>query len=288
MVMEKINFKDRWNGFKNEVGNYSNKVKEFSVKHWTRFFNIAIEKNNTNIRKYLMLYFAWIGFLLFVSFSYLVEKNPFSLLIPFNVFALPLQESRTLAKIYVSDGEKNIFASDRLVYLQNSIKDDIRTLLAEISRPPYFSNLIQVEDKIASSKLKRLPNLSIALISIWVQDKGKVLILDFSSNEIEREMAKYRFPKSSYDVSDEEEEQQEQSSIESYYSAPSNFIDDKTLKEIEAKKFTVLGLVVDCMENTIFDQYSKLEKIIFKIDGRDVEAKGIFEHFEKDRVRENK
>lgn len=288
MVMAKINYKDKWKNFKSSANENWIRVKEFSIKHWTRFYEIAIANQNTNIRKYLMLYFAWIGFLLFVSFSYLVEKNPFSLLVPFNLFALPLHETRTLTKVYVSDGEQNIFPSDRLVYLQDSIKDDIRTLLAEIGRPPYFSNLAQVKDKIASSKLKRLPNLSIALVSIWVQNNGKQIILDFSSREIEREMGKYRFPKSSYDISEDGEEQQEQSSIESYYSAPSNFIDEKTLKEIESKKFTVLGLVIDCIEETLFAQYPNLEKIIFKIDGRSVESQGLYIHFVEPRTRETK
>jgi hypothetical protein len=268
MVMEKIDWRKLWN---------QNKLK--AIEYWNEFFQVATSLEIPNIRKYLLIYFSWMSFFLFLSFSFLVEKNPFSLLIPFQLFALPLTEHRTNIKIFVSDGEKNIFSSDRLVWMQDSLQEDIRTILEEIGRPPYFSNHIQAEDKIASSKLRRLPNLGVALISIWIVDNGQTLILDFSNREIEREMSKYRFPKTNYEISEGEEGDDDvevQSSIESYYSAPSDFIDSKTLKEIEEKKLTVFSLVLECIEKSIFTNYPKINKIQFKVNGKNEIQTGLF------------
>jgi hypothetical protein len=71
--MEKINWRKLWN---------QNKLK--AKKYWNEFFQVATSLEIPNIRKYLLIYFSWMSFFLFLSFSFLVEKKS---ILPFNPFS---------------------------------------------------------------------------------------------------------------------------------------------------------------------------------------------------------
>lgn len=245
--------------------------------NWKKFYSIATGENQENSRRFIFLYFSWIVFLLFLSLSFLVEKSPFNLLLPFQVFSLPVDDSRGMGVIYVSDGEANIYPSDRKIFLQNDNKEDIREIIEEVGRPPHFSTGFKEGDPFFGAKLKKLPNLSIALISVWLVDDGKKVIIDFSSSELERELAKFRFAKSK--IEEAEDEETELMDTESYYSAPSNFIDAKTLKEIEEKKVLIMGLALKAIRSSIQANLTNVQNIEFRLDGKKDNFIGLFKPF---------
>lgn len=249
----------------------------FALNNWKKFYSIATGEKQENPRRFLFLYFSWIVFLLFLSLSFLVEKSPFTLLLPFQVFSLPVDDPRTMGVIYVSDGEANIYASDRKIFLQNNVKEDVREIIEEVGRPPHFSAGFKEGDPFFGAKLKKLPNLSIALISVWLVDDGEKAIIDFSSSELEKELAKFRFAKSK--IEEAEEDEAELMDTESYYSPPSDFIDAKTLKEIEEKKVLILGLALKAIQQSILANITEVEKLEFRLDGKKDNFIGFFKPF---------
>ncbi|WCL48211.1 LIC_10740 family protein [Leptospira sp. GIMC2001] len=244
---------------------------------WKNFYEIAIDSKGEVPRKFLFLYTMWISFIIFISFSFLVDKNPFRLLIPFQVFALPISDPRVEAVVYVSDGESQTYLSVRKVLKVSNDREDILKLIEEVGRPPYHSKMDSITSDIGSSSLKKLPNLSVALLSSWIIDDGKVLVLDFSSREIEKELSKYRYAKSrGEEMIDEESEVED---TESYYSAPANFIDSKTQREIEEKKIKNLNLALSCISQTIKANFPKIQNVMFRIDGKNPTKTGLFASF---------
>ncbi|MCC5813359.1 MAG: hypothetical protein JJT78_01265 [Leptospira sp.] len=243
------------------------------------FYSLAMGETRDNSRRFLFIYLSWMVFLLFLSFSFLAEKNPFSLLLPFQIFELPLDDPRQERKVYVSDGEENVYSSTRLVFVTGDIISDIRELVEEIGRPPHFSKPAEEGDNFFGAKLKKLPNLSISLVTIWERKEKKTIILDFSSQEIIRELAKYRFAKKSIE---EDEDEDIDLDIENYYSPPQNFIDSKTLAEMDKKKTLILGLTLNAIRRTILENNPDYEKVHFHLDGKRGVGQGILSAFSEE------
>lgn len=250
---------------------------------WIKLYNIGTDQVSQGSRQFLFLYFSWIIFLIFLSFSFLAEVNPFRLLYPFQVFSFPVRETRSYLPIYVSDGETGIFKTSRYIWKdEEDLYLTLRNLIEEIGRPPHYSEFDESEskDRFLGATLKKLPNLSPAVISFWIREK--TLIVNLSGSHLESELSKYRFAKSTnYDDLEGEEEVETVSSIESYYSPPVNFVDGKTLKELEEKKARVLNLVRHAIEKTILANFPNLEKVEFRVDGKRSEPKGLYVYIDK-------
>lgn len=260
----------------NTIKNNIQKLRFWALTNWEKFYGIATGTQEHNPRRFLFTYFSWMMGLLFLSFSFLAEKNPFQLLLPMQVFALPIVDDRSEGVVYVSDGESEIYPTRRKVFLRGNMQDDIRELIEEVGRPPHFSQDWKEGDRFQGSKLKKLPNLSQALVSVWILDEGKRVVLDFSSKEIERAMAKYRFAKSKMEEGEEDVEAGEED-IESYYSAPANYIDAKTMREIEEKKVIVLRLGLKASLQTIRENFPSVDQVEYRLDGVQGNASPLFQ-----------
>lgn len=244
------------------------KTKQIREK-WSKFYSIAMGDAREDSRRFLFLYFSWMIFLVLLSFTILVGKNPFVLLFPFQVFELPYQDKRVDVKVFVSDGESQVFSSERRILLQGEPKLDIRELVEEVGRPPHFSKPAREGDIFFGDNLKKLPNLSIALTSIWTRENEKEIVLDFSKEVIQKELATYRFAKQEY--LDESEEEDTNSDIDSYYAPPKDYVDPKTLREMEKKKEIVLNLTLEAIRKTLLANYPGYEKVHLHFDGRRIE-----------------
>lgn len=244
-------------------------------KIWNKFYSIALGEPQEGSRRFLFLFFSWMIFLLFLSFSFLAAKNPFVLFLPMEIFDLPKEDLRKERTVYVSDGEESIFSSQRMVFVHDEIKKDIAELIEEIGRPPHFSKPATEGDKFFGTRLKKMPNLSTSLLSIWIREESKEIVLDFSSEEIMRELSVYRFVKSKETGEDEDED----TDSEGYYSAPPNFIDSKTAKEMEEKKERILGLTLSAIQKTLLSNFPDYKTVSFHLDGKRNVGQGVLKAF---------
>ncbi len=240
------------------------------LKAWKNFYSLVLDEEKEIPPRFFFLYFSWIFFLVFLSFCFLSERNPFQLFLPFEVFEIPKSDPRKESIVFVSDGEQRIYPSKRLVFRKKEIKEDIRGLVEEVGRTPAVSDL----GAGSGIQLKKLPNLGIALLSIWVPKGRDLIILDFHSSEVQREIAKFRFAKK---LMLEDTERVEDT--ESYYGPPADFRDSKNQENLEEKKSAILKLTLQAIAETIRANYPEYKRVEYRLDGIRNTCGGIFRGF---------
>lgn len=225
------------------------------------FYRKAVSRSGT--KKFYFLFFSTIITLNFLLGFLLTEKNPLSLLVPFSFFELdlPISDKRIPARVYLSDGNGNVFPSDRKVYLgEGDFRKKIITLSTEISRPPYYEVEENLSKKDLNTNLKKLPNLHYALRAIWILKD--TLILDLRTTSIEDEIRemKVRLETKVYDIKEEKDVNDEKlSDIE--------IIAARNKEEILKKKLILLDSSFIALEKTLFDNFSEINKIEYRLDG---------------------
>jgi hypothetical protein len=202
-----------------------------------------------------------LAILFFIVFI-LVGKNPFSLLVPFNFYDLPGIDRRTNVTLYVSDGKTNLLKSKRKVLLtENDVSKNLNIILGELSQPPYEDVIETTEENVFP---KKLPDLRSPIIASWLLDSDKKLIIDLNEESIQKELSSIKIKlevneDSLYDKQNREEEA----------------IEKKKLEELQSARVKVLNTALLALEKTIFENFSTIETIEFKLNGHSKDFAGL-------------
>ncbi|MDZ4725744.1 MAG: hypothetical protein SH817_06285 [Leptospira sp.] len=250
------------------------KIKEYStltkskINTWIkRFYNIGTEKEKTS-REFQFLFLSWFFLLLFFTFFILAEKNPFNLLVPFNVFQVPHNDSRDEIKIFISDGDKNQIPVIRKLLVSEDKDIFINQLISEVGSPPYFSveESASLKDKIFSPK--KLLDLHDSIKSIWFRENNTKLILDWNYGQLESVMSGYRLPQNRASSLELEEDSQTSAPIDTitYYSG------GETLKRedesvTQSRRLKALSATFKAIDATLFLNFPELKIIEHHLDG---------------------
>lgn len=218
--------------------------------------------SETKDRKFWFLFFAGFVSVMFFLLFALIGKNPFSFLLPMSIYDnfLPVYDKRKTAKIFLSDGQKNAFLSERKVYLSGELHKDLKTLLIEISEPPYYGTEDSKSNREIHTNMKKLPGLHFALIQSWLL-KDKTLILDFREETVIQEMKdqKVRIDKGTYDIKEEKEEKGRL--------AREKAEEDQNKLALEGLRKTLLESAFIAIEKTIFENFPEVQSIEYRLDG---------------------
>jgi hypothetical protein len=229
---------------------------------YPNFYDKATQ--NTGTKKFYFLFFSTVITLNFFIGFYLTEKNPYSLLVPLTFFELdlPLADKRENAKVYLSDGSGNVFPSDRKVLLdKNDFRNSIQTLAIEISRPPYYETEENFSKKDLNVNLKKLPNIHYSIISIWKLNNDTIILdLRESSLTSEIEKMKVRIEKNTYEIKEEKD-------TDSGHLVDTKEKDESDKQELMKIKMDLLNSAFLALEKTIFDNFSDINKIEYRLDG---------------------
>jgi len=229
---------------------------------YPNFYDKATQNSGT--KKFYFLFFSTVITLNFFIGFYLTEKNPYSLLVPLTFFELdlPLADKRENAKIYLSDGSGNVFPSDRKVLLnKNDFRNSIQTLAIEISRPPYYETEENFSKKDLNVNLKKLPNIHYSIISIWKLNNDTIILdLRESSLTSEIEKMKVRIEKNTYEIKEEKD-------ADSGHLVDTKEKDESDKQELIKIKMDLLNSAFLALEKTIFDNFSDINKIEYRLDG---------------------
>ncbi len=251
------------------------KIKEYSliakdnINFWrTKFYNIGTEREKSS-REFQFLFLSWFSLLLFFTFFILTEKNPFNLLVPFNVFQWPSIDHREEVKIFISDGGENQIPVNRKLLRNDDSIQFTYQLIGQVGAPPYFS----VEESAATKdKLfnpKKLLDLQFALKKIWVRDNGKMMILDWNESMLESVMNEYRLPQIIRSGNEVEEEPSANAPVDTttYYSGG-----DIGQKESEVvtrtRRTNALNATIRAIDATIYLNFPEVKSIEHRLDGR--------------------
>lgn len=210
------------------------------------------------------IFYGWITFIVFISFSILAGINPFKLLVPFSVFSLPLKDGRSLKKIYISDGETKLIETNRLLFFPSDLQDNIREIIEEVGRTPQYS--INEENwKNWNTPFKKLPNLTPALKVIWIQKDGKEIILDFIKEIVDKELSKYTNPSEWVSIQEIDEDNQD---TKSYYKK-SNFLGESPTKYSKEERIhMILSLTTKAIVLSIKANHPQVENVLIYMDGK--------------------
>lgn len=172
---------------------------------------------------------------------------------------LPLSDKRVPAKVYLSDGRMNVYPSDRKVLLTGEFRKDLHTLITQVSAPPFYEIEENFTKKGLKVNLKKLPNLHFALITIWFNESGR-LILDLRESSIQTEISilKVRVDRGTYELKEEVES-------ESLSSIQQKEDEDKIL--VHQRRMEILHSTFLAIEKTIFDNFPEIKSIEFRLDG---------------------
>ncbi len=218
---------------------------------------------NSGSKKFYFLFLSTILTFNFYLAFFLTEKNPYSLLIPltFFEFDVPLADKRVPVKLYLSDGSGSVFLSERKVLLDlTDFRASLMTLAIEISRPPYYEIEENLNKKDLNINLKKLPNIHYSIKTIWKLN-NKTFILDFRESSLLSEFAtmKVRIENKTYDIKEEMES-------DSKLIDPSE-LETKNKDAIQKLKMDLLKSTFLALEKTIFDNFTEINKIEYKLDG---------------------
>jgi len=231
-------------GFNTSIG--------FLKNLFSKIFLEATGETKNNQFRFLFLASS-LAILFFIVFI-LVGKNPFSLLVPFNFYDLPSVDRRTNVTLYVSDGKTNLLKSKRKVLLaDNDIRKNLNIIVGELSQPPYDDIIETTEENVFP---KKLPDLRSPIIAVWLLDSDKKLILDLNEASIQKELSSIKIKLEATEESVDDKKNQEEESIEK-----------KRLEELQAARVKVLNTALRALEKTIFENFSTIETIEFKLNG---------------------
>jgi hypothetical protein len=228
-------------------------------KIYNKFYNQA--RSPVILKKYYV--FTFFGFLVVIFYLGLAlsKRNPYSLLIPFSFYELDLalRDSRIPIKIYLTDGKGNLFSAQRKMLLTGEYRKDISTLITQLSFPPFYEIEENVSKKGLELNLKKMPNLVLALKSIWLL-KDSTLILDFNEMSVNKEINQLKvvIDKDTYDIVEEKDN-------ESLSNIQEKEAEDKI--QIQKKKMLILSSTFDAIEKTIFENFNEVKIIEFRLDG---------------------
>ncbi len=223
------------------------------------FLEATGETKNNQFRFFFLS--SSLAILFFIVFI-LVGKNPFSLLIPFNFYDLPSIDRRTNVILYVSDGKTNLLKSKRKVLLtENDVRKNLSIILGELSQPPYDDVIETTEENVFS---KKLPDLRSPIIAFWLLDSDKKLIIDLNEESIQKEISSIKIKlevneDSLYDKQNREEEA----------------VEKKRIEELQSARVKVLNTALRALEKTIFENFSTIETIEFKLNGHSKDFVGL-------------
>lgn len=231
----------------------------------------------TKDKKFLFLFFTGLFFCLFFLSFYLIGKNPYSLLIPFSLYDTHffLNDKRDKVTIFFSDGKGNIFPVQKKLLKMGNFREDVKRVLIEISEPPYFeldySNFENIQ-----KNYKKLPNIYLALIQSWVVNN--TLILDFRESTLLEEMEnqKVRVETDGYEVGEENEKSQ---------LAKEKQKEEQTKMLVEKLKRDLFGYSFEVLEKTIFENFSQIQAIEYRIDGKQKDLKDLNYKLSEKKVR---
>lgn len=228
---------------------------QFGKKLYTESFLSPKDK------KFLFLFFVGLFFSLFFLTFLLIGKNPYSLLIPFSLydFQFFLHDKRENVTIYLSDGKGKIFPVQKKILKTGNLREDIKKILIEICEPPYFeldySNFENVQQTY-----KKLPNIYLALIQIWIVNGN--LILDFREETLREEMEnqRVRIDTGEYEVGDLQ--------VEKGQLLKEKLKEERDKQLIEKLKRDLLSYSFEVLEKTIFQNFSQIQSIEYRLDGK--------------------
>ncbi|TGL60498.1 LIC_10740 family protein [Leptospira sarikeiensis] len=204
-------------------------------------------------KRILFLTYSWIIVLLFLTGFILAGKNPLKLLIPFTLYDLPNMDPRKEIVIYGSNGEGEVFAVKRKVLLSGEdFRHDVLTLVGETGESSYFDPTVP-NASAQFRNLKKLPNLQDSVISIW--KRGDLLILDLRKSTIENLLSDMKFR------------------ID--YTYASQMTEEQKSAEIERKKLVLLSSAFLAVEKTLFEHYSDLNRIEYRLGGEQADLPGL-------------
>ncbi len=227
---------------------------------FSKIFLEATGETKSNQFRFLFLSssFAILFFIVFI----LVGKNPLSLLIPFTLYDLPSRDGRTNVTLYVSDGKTNLLKSKRKVLLaDNDLKKNLNIIVGELSQPPYEDLIDSTEENVFP---KKLPDLRSPIIAFWLLDSDKKLIIDLNEESIQKEISSIKIKlevneDSLYDKQNREEEA----------------VEKKKIEELQSARVKVLNTALSALEKTIFENFSTIETIEFRLNGYSKDFAGL-------------
>lgn len=250
-----------------KIKEYSKATKE-KLSFWkTRFYNIGTEREKSS-REFQFLFLSWFSLLLFFTFFILAEKNPFNLLVPFNVFQWPRLDSREEVKIVISDGSAQQISVSRKILIAEEKDLFIYQLVDEVGAPPYFSVKESSSKTDTLFQPKKLLNLQFALKKVWIRKEGSELILDWNTTMLESVMNDYRLPRLIQTESNFEEEAQANAPVDTitYYSGGE--VSKTEGEEVtRARRLKALALTFKAVEATLFLNFPNLKTIEHRLDG---------------------
>ncbi|WP_411822166.1 LIC_10740 family protein [Leptospira sp. 'Mane'] len=258
-----------------KIKEYSGIVKEKGYAWGSQFYRLGTGIEVTTNR-FLFLFFSWFSLLLFFTFFILAEKNPFNLLVPFNVFQLPNYDHRSHFKIFISDGGDLQAPITRLVLANENKSEFIYQLIEEVGAPPYFLPEENKENAEIVFTPKKLLPLQYSLTNIWFREKEKTIILDWNETSLEQVMNQYRLARSGQGSTlvDSEEEQNQVVDAVTYYSGPE--VGPKESEElVRAKKLQALAATFKAIDATILSNFSEITTIQHKLNGESREFPGL-------------
>jgi hypothetical protein len=234
-----------------QIGNFYNKIYEIGFQ-------------GKEDKKFTFFFLSGMLASLFFLITILSEVNPFSLLYPFDVydFSLPTSDNREMMKVYLTDGKKNLFLTERKVYLKDKdLKQKVYTAIIEISEPPFYASADDLKKKDETISYKKLPNLHFAIKTLWLQDKK--LIIDFRKSTLltELDSIKVRIDKSQ---NPKEEENEKDIKARLAWELEQ---EEKEKKLLHVAKIELLNSAFLVLEKTLFENFPEFEEIIYRIDG---------------------
>ncbi|GBF49631.1 hypothetical protein LPTSP4_11470 [Leptospira ryugenii] len=253
---------------KQKIREQGKKIKEAFIYWRDRLYLIGTEKEKTS-REFRFLFLSWAFFLLFFTFFILAEKNPFNLLVPFNVFQIPRFDQRDEVQIYVSDGEDLQIPVKRKLLVHEDSRERIFQFINEVAAPPYFSNKEKVNDNDTLVNPKKLLNLHDSLTQVWFLENESRLVLDWNAKQLESVLMSFRLPRSYALGNENEEENQENTPVDaiSYYTGPENFVTEEE-SVTRKRRLSALSATLKAIEATLFRNHPNLKVIEHRLDGR--------------------
>lgn len=220
-------------------------------------------ESETKDRKFLFFFFSSFLCVIFFLIFILAGKNPFTLLIPFELYDLPASDKRTSVNLFLSDGHGDIVKSNRKVLLfDNDIRKNLHNLIGELSQPPY-------EDKVESTDLnafpKKLPNIRNSINVFWLLDNNSRLVIDLNQSSIIKELSEIRI-KNTVNVEEsifDEEKPEGKENLK------------KTEETKEEKRMEILNTTLLALEKTVFENFPTIKTIEYKLDGKESDYPGL-------------
>ncbi|TGN20174.1 LIC_10740 family protein [Leptospira idonii] len=257
-----------------KIKEYSAVVKEKAEVYGSQFYRIGTGKDKTT-PEFIFLFFSWFSLLLFFTFFILAEKNPFNLLVPFNVFQLPSHDPRSYYKVTISDGAEQEIAVNRKILADENPSSFVYQLVKEVGSPPYFLPEENPEIQGIVFVPKKLLDLHYSLKNVWFRSEGKVLILDWNEEMLESVMNVYRLPRLSVSSLESEDDANAPEDTITYYSGGESSGPKESEEVTRQRKLTALGVSFRAIDSTLFANFPELKTIQHKLNGETREYPGL-------------